>query len=130
MSAHQNEVRETRDRFLHWHRIPTRYSDCDTNGHVNNALYYSYFDTLIVHCLTSGGNLNMDAPVVPFCVENHCRYYAPFHFPQTIDAGLRVSHIGNSSARYEIGLFAENESQSAAQGYFVHVKIPPGGGGR
>jgi acyl-CoA thioester hydrolase len=123
--------------YPHFLAIPTRWMDNDVYGHVNNVVYYSYFDTVInAHLIRDGGLDIHGGSVVGYCVESQCRYLAPLAFPETIDAGLRVGHLGKSSVRYEIALFRQGEDVPAAVGHFVHVfvareenkptAIPPG----
>ncbi len=115
---------ETRARYPHFLAIPTRWMDNDVYGHVNNVVYYSYFDTVINDYLIHAGGLNIEeSPVVGVCAESFCRYLAPLAFPEPVEAGLRVEHLGRTSARYEIGLFKEGREQAAAQGHFVHVFV-------
>jgi acyl-CoA thioester hydrolase len=117
---------DLRDRagFPHFLVIPTRWMDNDVYGHVNNVVYYSYFDTVINEYLIRAGGLDIhDGSVVGYCVESQCRYLAPLAFPETLDAGLRVAHLGKSSVRYEIALFRQGESAPAAVGHFVHVFV-------
>ena len=104
--------------------IPTRWMDNDVYGHVNNVVYYSYFDTVINEHLILAGGLDIhDGSVVGYCVESQCRYHSPLAFPEVIDAGLRVAHIGKSSVRYEIALFSRNSEAAAGTGHFVHVFV-------
>ncbi len=104
--------------------IPTRWMDNDVYGHVNNVVYYSYFDTVINTYLIEQGGLDIHAgPRIGLCVESHCRYMAPLAFPQIVQAGLRVETLGRSSVRYGIGLFAPGQDQPAATGWFVHVFV-------
>ena len=113
-----------RDGFVHFFSMPTRWMDNDVYGHVNNVVYYAYFDTVICRYLIVEAKLDIvNGPVLPFTVENGCRYHRSLTFPQVIDAGLRVVRIGNSSVRYEIALFGERERQCAAEGYFVDVFV-------
>ena len=110
--------------FPHFLAIPTRWMDNDVYGHVNNVVYYSYFDTVINEHLIRHGGLDIhDGRVVGYCVESQCRYLAPLAFPETIDAGLRVGHLGKSSVRYEIALFRQGDAAPAAVGHFVHVFV-------
>ncbi|MCX7157344.1 MAG: thioesterase family protein [Rhodocyclales bacterium] len=110
--------------YPHFLAIPTRWMDNDVYGHVNNVVYYSYFDTVINEHLIREGGLDIhEGGVVGYCVESQCRYLAPLAFPETIDAGLRVAHLGNSSVRYEIALFRQGEDAPAALGSFVHVFV-------
>ena len=114
----------TRAEFRVFRPMPTRWMDNDVYGHVNNVVYYSYFDTVINEHLIRAGGLDIDhGSVVGYCVESQCRYLAPLAFPEIIDAGLRVAHLGNSSVRYEIALFRQGEEAPAAVGYFVHVFV-------
>lgn len=124
MSGNSLQKGETRDRFPHFLSIPTRWMDNDIYGHVNNVVYYSYFDTVICRYLIVEARLDIvEGPVVPFTVENMCRYHRSLSFPEVVDAGLRVAQIGNSSVRYEIALFSQNEAEAAAEGYFVDVFV-------
>ncbi|MEE8265840.1 MAG: thioesterase family protein [Acidiferrobacterales bacterium] len=118
------ENNETRDRFVHFLAIPTRWMDNDLYGHVNNVVYYSYFDTVINQYLIAQGGLDIaQAPVIGIAAESLCRFRRELTFPQVVEAGLRVAHLGNSSVRYEIGLFTQDQEQAAAAGYFVHVFV-------
>jgi len=113
-----------RSDFPAWLAVPTRWMDNDVYGHVNNVVYYSYFDTAINHYLIAQGGLDIHAgPQIGLCVESHCRYAAPLAFPGVVDAGLRVDRIGTSSVRYGIGLFAAGQDVPAAEGWFVHVFV-------
>ena len=104
--------------------IPTRWKDNDIYGHVNNVEYYSYFDTVINTFLVRAGGLDIHVgPVIGLCAESHCKFMGPLVFPENVDAGLRVVHLGNSSVRYEIGLFREGDDSAAAEGWFVHVFV-------
>ena len=115
---------ERRGDYRHTLAIPTRWMDNDIYGHVNNVIYYSYFDTVINEYLIRAGGLDIHAgSVVGYAVESLCRFHRPFSFPDTIDAALRVGHLGTSSARYEIGLFRSGEDKAAASGHFVHVFV-------
>ena len=98
--------------------------DNDVYGHVNNVVYYSYFDTVINEYLIREGGLDIHGgEVIGYCVESQCRYLAPLAFPETIDAGLRVLQLGKSSVRYEIALFRSGDERPAAVGSFVHVFV-------
>ena len=110
--------------FAHFLAIPTRWKDNDVYGHVNNVEYYSYFDTVINTYLIGAGDLDIHAgPVIGVCAESHCRFTGGFAFPETIEAGLRVEHLGNSSVRYGIGLFRSGKDMTSAVGWFVHVFV-------
>jgi acyl-CoA thioester hydrolase len=104
--------------------LTTRWLDNDLYGHLNNVVYYGLFDTVVNRYLIEAGVLDIrEGPVIGLVVETHCNYFAPLAFPQTVEGGLSVAHIGTSSVRYEIGLFAEGAAQSAAAGHFVHVYV-------
>lgn len=113
-----------RSNFAHWQQIGTRWKDNDIYGHVNNVEYYSYFDTVINRFLIRDGGLDIHTgEVIGVCAESHCRYLQSLAFPDTVDAGLRVTHLGRSSVRYQIGLFREGCNTAAADGWFVHVFV-------
>jgi acyl-CoA thioester hydrolase len=104
--------------------IPTRWNDNDVYGHVNNVEYYAFFDTVINAYLIEEGGLDIHrGEVIGLCAESHCEFRAPLAFPETVTAGLRVAHLGNSSVRYEIALFGESQDDPAATGWFVHVFV-------
>ena len=113
-----------RDHYPHFSTISTRWTDNDVYSHVNNALYYNFFDTVIAGYLVAEGGFEFaTTDVIGLAVESGCRYRRPLAFPQEIQMGLRVAHLGNSSVRYEIGIFAADNPQAAADGYFVHVFV-------
>lgn len=113
-----------RTEYRHFLQIQTRWNDNDVYGHVNNVQYYSYFDTVINSYLIRAGLLDfMGGSLIGVCAESHCRYQSSFSFPDVVDAGLRVEHLGRSSVRYGIGLFAQLSGQTAAEGWFVHVFV-------
>ncbi|MDP1688499.1 thioesterase family protein [Hydrogenophaga sp.] len=104
--------------------ITTRWADNDVYGHVNNVVYYSWFDTVVNAHLIEQGALDIHlGPVIGLVIETQCNYFAPLAFPQTVWAGLRVAHLGTSSVRYEVGLFADGDDLAAACGHFVHVYV-------
>jgi acyl-CoA thioester hydrolase len=104
--------------------ISTRWMDNDVYGHVNNVVYYSWFDTVVNAYLIEQGALDVQhGETIGLVVETHCNYFAPLEFPQTVDGGLRVAGTGTSSVRYEVGLFAQGEPLTAARGHFVHVYV-------
>jgi acyl-CoA thioester hydrolase len=118
------EPAERRAAYAHFLRLQTRWMDNDIYGHVNNVVYYALFDTVINSYLIDQGRLDIAAgPVIGLAVETRCRFLRPLAFPQAVDAGLRVGHLGTSSVRYEIGLFPEDGDEAAAQGHFVHVFV-------
>ena len=105
-------------------RIATRWTDNDVYGHVNNAVYYGWFDTAVNTHLIEAGVLDIEAgDTIGLVVETGCRYARPVRFPQTVEAALRVAHVGRSSVRYEIGLFTDGSATAAAEGFFVHVYV-------
>ena len=115
---------ERRDSYRHFQDITTRWMDNDAYGHVNNVIYYSYFDTVVNSYLIAHGALDIaKSSVIGLVAETHCNYFSPLAFPELVRAGLRVAHLGTSSVRYEIGLFRGNEDAAAAQGHFVHVYV-------
>ena len=115
---------ENRNAYRHFQSIPTRWMDNDVYGHVNNVVYYSYFDTVVNQYLIEQRVLNIEASkVIGLVVETQCQYFASITFPDVVHAGLRVAKLGNSSVRYEIGLFRNEEQAAAAQGYFIHVYV-------
>lgn len=104
--------------------IPTRWMDNDAYGHVNNVVYYSFFDTAVNAMLIERGLLDpASSAVIGLVVETGCRYHAPLSFPEEVTAMLRVAHIGRSSVRYEVGLFGQGSELAAAEGHFVHVYV-------
>lgn len=114
----------TRAAYPYLLSLNTRWKDNDVYGHVNNVEYYSYFDTVINTYLIREGGLDIHAgPVIGLCAESSCRFLQPIAFPETLEAGLRVAHLGRSSVRYEIGLFREAQDEPAATGWFVHVFV-------
>ena len=98
--------------------------DNDAYGHVNNVVYYSYFDTVVNEYLIRAGVLDVEhGETIGLVVETQCNYFAPLVFPERVEAGLRVIRIGSTSVRYEVGLFKEGYAHAAAQGHFVHVYV-------
>jgi acyl-CoA thioester hydrolase len=93
-------------------------------GHVNNVVYYGWFDTAVNALLIEKRVLDIyGGKTIGFVVETHCNYFSPLAFPQTVEVGIRVAQASNSSVRYEIGLFAQGSDLAAAQGHFVHVYV-------
>jgi acyl-CoA thioester hydrolase len=121
MTARQPDRRED---YVHFSRITTRWNDNDVYGHVNNVVYYSYFDTVVNKFLIEGNSLDIESSgIVGLVVETQCQYFRSITFPDLVDAGIRVAKLGTSSVRYEIGLFRNDDRTAAAQGYFVHVYV-------
>jgi acyl-CoA thioester hydrolase len=115
---------ERRAAYPHFVIVATRWMDNDVYGHVNNVVYYSYFDTVINRYLIAEGGLDIaSGPVIGVVAESRCRYRRPVAFPSDLEAGLRVGKLGRSSVRYEIGIFVAGEDLAAAEGWFVHVFV-------
>ena len=115
---------EHRGSYRAFRTITTRWIDNDQYGHVNNVVYYAWFDTAVNALLIERGVLDTaSGGTIGFVIETQCQYFAPLAFPQNVEAGIRVAHIGSSSVRYEVGLFAEGAETTAAQGHFVHVYV-------
>ncbi len=114
----------TRSAFCRFSTVQTRWADNDVYHHVNNAVYYVYFDSIINRYLIEEGGLDfLKGETVGLAVETGARFHGSFAFPETIEAGLAVAHIGNSSVRYEIGLFAVGEEKARVEAHFVHVFV-------
>lgn len=109
--------------YPNWQTIPLRWKDNDVYGHVNNVVHYSLMDTVINTWLIEQGGLDIETgAVIGLCVESHCAYHSSVSFPSSLRIGLRVAHLGKSSVRYEIGMYAADESL-VAEGHFVHVFV-------
>lgn len=110
--------------YRHFLAIPTRWMDNDIYGHVNNVVYYSYFDTVVNEYLIAKGGLDIHrGGVIGLVVETMCRYFQPLAFPDVIEAGLRVGRLGRTSVRYEVAIFRRGEDAAVAAGHFVHVYV-------
>ncbi|PTB22141.1 thioesterase [Trinickia symbiotica] len=115
---------QPRSAYRHFLPITTRWMDNDVYGHVNNVVYYSYFDTVVNEYLIRTGVLDVEqGATIGLVVETQCNYFSPLVFPERVEAGLRVARLGTSSVRYEIGLFKEGADEAVAQGHFVHVYV-------
>lgn len=115
---------ETRSSYRHFRIMPTRWKDNDQYGHVNNVNYYSFFDTLLNrYLIDAAGFRPMEDDIVGIAVETYCRFHKSFAYPDDIEGGLRIGHLGRSSVRYEIGLFGAGEESARADGHFVHVFV-------
>ena len=122
MSARQSP--DQREDYRYFMTITTRWMDNDVYGHINNVQYYSYFDTAVNRYLIDRGVLDIHhGDVIGLVVETHCNFFSSAAFPQDIEAGIRVAHLGRSSVRYEVGLFVGDRDQAIAQGHFVHVYV-------
>ena len=119
-----NQDPKDRAYYPHFRTIPTRWMDNDVYGHVNNVVYYSYFDTAVNGHLMEHGALDYAAgDIFGIVVETKCQFLKELAFPDIVEAGLRIAKLGNSSVTYEIGLFRESEPDAAATGYFIHVYV-------
>lgn len=115
---------ERRKHYRHFMKIPTRWIDNDIYAHVNNATYYTYFDTIINHYLIEEGGLDpVNGDSVGYAIETFCRYFAPIAFPDVLDLALRIGTLGNSSVRYELAIFKDGIDEPCAIGHFVHVFV-------
>ena len=113
-----------REELKEWSKIPTRWMDDDIYGHVNNVVYYSYFDTVVNgNLIRVTGKDIRKLEAIGIVVESGCTFHKELSFPQIIEAGLLVEKIGNSSITYRVGLFLENDLEPAASGHFVHVYV-------
>lgn len=113
-----------RSAYRHLHPITTRWMDNDAYGHVNNVVYYSWFDTVVNEFLIRHGQLDIhNGTVIGLVIESGCAYFSSLAFPDVVTAALRVATLGNSSVRYEIGIFRGDEETPSAQGHFVHVYV-------
>jgi acyl-CoA thioester hydrolase len=115
---------DPRTAYRHFRAITTRWMDNDVYGHVNNVVYYSYFDTVVNQYLLERNVLDIErSTVIGLVVETQCNYFSPITFPDAVHAGLRVAKLGASSVRYEVGLFRNDDPLASAQGHFVHVYV-------
>jgi acyl-CoA thioester hydrolase len=110
--------------FRHFDSVQTRWGDNDIYGHVNNAVYYAYFDSVINRYLIEQGGLDIaNGKIIGLAVETGIRFHGSFAFPEKLEAGLAVAQLGNSSVRYEIGLFRHGDETARVEGHFVHVFV-------
>jgi acyl-CoA thioester hydrolase len=113
-----------RSDYKHSSPIQTRWNDNDVYGHVNNVVYYAYFDTIINEVLIQRGGLDIHGgSSIGLCVESQCKYLAPAAYPDRLEGGLRIAKLGRSSIVYEIGIFKEGVEDAIAEGRFVHVFV-------
>lgn len=117
-------AKQTRDDFPYRISVPTRWGDNDMLGHVNNVLYYRFFEAVVVRFVMEEAGVDwLKDEISPQAVETLCRFHRPLSFPETVEAGLRVAKIGNSSVTFDIGLFGEQDDTPSATGHFVHVFV-------
>ncbi len=121
----ERQPRETLDDYVFFHEIETRWMDNDIYGHVNNVVYYSYFDTAVAAFLVSNLGLYFQDQnsAIGLVIETGCTYFESIAFPDRVKVGLRISKLGNSSVRYEVGIFKNSDAQVCARGHFVHVYV-------
>ncbi|MBT8764929.1 acyl-CoA thioesterase [Metapseudomonas boanensis] len=104
--------------------LGTRWHDNDIYGHVNNVVYYSYFDSAVNTYLIEQGRLDIhEGETIAFVVSSSCDYFNSIAFPEHIEVGLRVARLGNSSVHYELAIFKAGERNACAVGHFVHVFV-------
>ena len=125
MNPPERPLAEPRSAYKAFRPIGTRWSDNDVYGHVNNVVYYSWFDTAVNGLLVEQGAIDIHSgDVIGLVIETQCNYFAPLAFPEAVVAGIRVAHAGSSSVRYEIGIFPADPGQlCAAKGHFIHVYV-------
>ena len=110
--------------FKVWRNVTTRWADNDVYGHVNNTVYYEWFDSAVNAWMVDQGLLDIaSGDPIALVVETRCTYAAPLAFPENVDVGLSVAQLGQSSIRYRIGIFAGDSDNAAAEGEFVHVVV-------
>lgn len=114
----------TRADYAVFHEIATRWQDNDVYGHLNNVVYYELLDTVVNRHLIEQGVLDpATSDRIGLVVESGCRYLASLAYPEPVEIGLRVAHVGRSSVRYEVGAFAKGADTAAAEAFFVHVYV-------
>ena len=113
-----------RDAYGHFTRLTTRWSDNDSYGHVNNAVYYQWFDSAVNALLVGAGLLDIvHGDPIGLVVETGCTYFAPLSFPGDVEVGIAIDRLGGSSVTYRLGIFAAGATDPAAQGHFTHVTV-------
>ena len=102
----------------------TRWNDNDIYGHLNNVIYYELFDTAVNKWLIKNNLIDIKSGNnIGLIVQSGCNYFSSFKYPEDIEAGIRITKIGNSSVRYEVGLFKQNDNLASADGFFIHVYV-------
>ena len=110
--------------FVAFEEVHSRWMDNDAYGHINNVVYYSFFDTAVNRYLIERDALNiLKSDVIGFVIETQCKYFSPIAYPDMIHVGLKVTHLGNSSAKYEVAIFKNDDDIASAAGSFVHVYV-------
>lgn len=119
--------RPPREAFALFQPIQTRWADNDAYGHVNNVVFYSYFDTAVNAALIRAGLLDVaGGPTICLVAETRCAFFDSVAFPERLEAGIAIAHLGRSSARYAIGVFADGAPEASAAGEFTHVFVSRG----
>lgn len=117
-------IPQSRDAYLKYTTISTRWNDNDVYGHLNNVIYFELFDTAINKYLIESNLLDINkSPVVGLVVDNQCTYFSSIKFPENVDVGIKTSKVGRTSVIYEIGIFRKEEEQTSAVGTFIHVYV-------
>ena len=118
------QVLKTRTQFKFFFSIQTRWADNDIYGHVNNVTYYSYFDTAANSLLIQKTGFDIHhSKMIGLVVDSACSFLQELSFPEVVEVGVAIGKIGNSSLRYELAIFKQNQPLAAAQGHFVHVFV-------
>ena len=113
-----------RSDYNYFSKMSTRWNDNDIYGHLNNVIYYELFDTVVNKWLIKNNLIDIKkGKNIGLIVQSGCNYFSSFEYPEDIDAGIRVTKIGNSSVRYEVGLFKSNDDLASADGFFIHVYV-------
>ena len=120
---------KNRNGYYYFSTVPTRWIDNDLYGHVNNAVYYQYFDTVANEYLIDKGGLDISSTIVAFIVASSCQYLSPIAHPALLDIGFRVNRLGSSSVEYGMAVFVDGATLAAAHGTFTHVFVNRANGG-
>ena len=122
--SNQKHSPPTRADFVAFEDVHSRWMDNDAFGHINNVVYYSFFDTAVNRYLIERNVLDIaKSETIGLVIETQCKYFAPIVYPDLIHVGLKVAHLGNSSVKYEVAIFRNDEYVASALGYFVHVYV-------
>ena len=118
------KIPSNKSEYNYFSKLSTRWNDNDVYGHMNNIIYYALFDTVVNKWLIKNKLIDIkNGQIIGLIVQSGCNYFSSFEYPENIDAGIRVTKIGTSSVRYEVGLFHEKEEISSADGFFIHVYV-------
>jgi acyl-CoA thioester hydrolase len=124
MPAGERAPRPTRDAYVHWEQVTTRWADIDVYGHMNNARYFELIDTVVNNHLEQATGTDIRTlPGIGVVAEVGCRYFAEVGYPAPVDVGVYVERLGTSSVTYKVGLFQGPGDEAAAEGTFVHVYV-------